>query len=127
MAVNYNINKEIGFISVVVNNDAAEGGFEKFFVEIPKIAHESRISKILVDCRLIKNPLSTMKRFEYATGIAKHFRGIKVAFVADIPLRDPELFGELVATNRGADIRVCVDIKEAYFWLDIEQEKISSG
>ena len=125
MGYNYNINKDIGVIYIVADSNFLEEGIKEFFVEIPEIAHESKIRKVLLDCRKVKSEITMTERFEYASELAKHFSGIKVAAVLEPPLRDPDLFGELVATNRGAIFHVCADMEEACSYLGVEQEQIS--
>jgi hypothetical protein len=44
-----------------------------------------------------------------------------VAYVGDEPLIDPARFGETVAVNRGALIKVTTDLNEAFAWLGVGQ------
>ena len=80
-----------------------------------------------MDCRAITHSISKAERFEYAVSLAEHFKGLKIAAVADAPIRDTELFGETVARNHGANYRMCTNMAEAFFWLDIKQDKILSS
>ena len=67
------------------------------------------------------------ERFNYASRIAEQFRGLKVAFVVNQPLRDPNLFGETVAVNRGGNIRVLATLAEAYEWLEVTPANKAAG
>ncbi|MFH0779039.1 MAG: hypothetical protein V2A71_10520 [Candidatus Eisenbacteria bacterium] len=120
MTGHYEVKKEVGFIRVTDSRPATAETVQQFCERIPELAREWGVSRILVDHRDIPNSLSTAERFRYATEIAEHFRGLKIAFVQDVPLRDPQLFGETVAVNRGANIRVCSTLEEAYDWLELE-------
>jgi hypothetical protein len=126
MTVGYEVKKERGFLHVVADSTINKVAVEKFCEEIPKIARESGISKILVDCLAVTHSLSKAERIEYSINIAEHFKGIKVAVVADTPFRDVELYGETAAQERGAQLRMCTNMAEAFFWLDIKQDQIVS-
>ncbi len=127
MALGYEVKKEQGFIHVVAESVLTTEAVENFCEKVPKIARESGISKVLVDCRAITQSISKAERIEYSINIAEHFKGIKVAVVADTPFRDPELYGETIARERGAQLRVCTNMAEAFFWLDIEQDQMLSS
>ena len=127
MAIGYEVKEKPGFLFVIAHSELTTKVMEDFCEEVPKLAHESGVLKILVDCRAITNLIDIDERFNYAVNIAKCFDGLKVAAVADIPFRDPELFGEKVAKKLGANFHMCPDMKEACFWLDVEQEQTSSS
>jgi hypothetical protein len=120
MTGDYKVKKESGFLRVTDSRPVTAETIQQFCVKIPEVARDSGVSRILVDHRDIPNTLSTMERYRYAAEIAKHFRGIKIAFVQDAPLRDPRRFGETVAVNLGANIRLFSTLEEAYDWLEIE-------
>ena len=46
--------------------------------------------------------------------------GIKVAVVASLSLVEPRRLAELVAQNRGVDVRIFLDLAEAEIWLQEE-------
>ena len=127
MSIGYEVQKKPGFIFVISRREFTNEVMEEFFEEVPKLAYESGVSKILVDCRAISKLVDVDERFNYAVNIAKCFNGLEVAAVADIPLRDPELFGEKVAQKLGANFHMCSNMKEACAWLDIGQDQISSS
>ena len=127
MTVGYEVKKEPGFLNVVADGTLNTEVAENFCEEIPKLARESGISKVLVDCRAIKSAISKSERYEYAVNFAEHFKGLKIAAVADAPFRDAELFGETVAREHGANYRMCTNMAEAFFWLDVEQDQMLSS
>ena len=85
--------------------------------QIPIIANEAKISKILLIYQGEPFSIGTAKRFQYGTDIAKYFRGLKLAIVLDEPMREPRKFSETVAVNRGAKVRICGTVEEACSWL----------
>ena len=126
MTAGYEVKKEKGFLHVVTESVLTAEVVENFCKEVPKLARESGISKVLVDCQAVTHSMSKEERIEYALNIAEHFEGVKVAVVADTPFRDNNLFGEAAARERGAQLRMCTNMAEAFFWLDIEQDQIVS-
>lgn len=85
---------------------------------------------ILVDALSLEGELSTMERFHYAEFMARKsrehkvtqkFDNLRIAYVAKLPIVDPQKFGETVATNRGMLVKATTDFKEAYEWLGVEQ------
>jgi hypothetical protein len=84
-------------------------------------------SKALVDCRNATGSLSTVDRYDFATYVAElharyaleHGAALRVAYVGNEPFIDPGRFGETVAMNRGALIKVTTDMNEALAWLGV--------
>jgi len=75
-------------------------------------------NKLLIDATRAEVKVSLVERFLSAerTLIFAQY-GLKVAFV-EIPERiDPQRFGELVARNRGVNIRGFLDYQAAVNWL----------
>ena len=91
MTIGFKVRKERGFLHVVAESVLTAESVENFCQEVPKMARESGISKVLVDCLAVTHSLSKAERIDYAVNIAEHFKGIKVAVVADAPFRDTEL------------------------------------
>jgi hypothetical protein len=127
MTVGFKVKREPRFLHVIAERVLTAEAVENFCQEVPKMARESGISKVLVDCLGVTHSMSKEERIEYALNIAEHFEGIKVAVVADTPFRDNNMFGETAARERGAQLRMCTNMAEAFFWLDIEQDQMSSG
>jgi hypothetical protein len=82
-------------------------------------------SKGLVDCRTVSGTLSTVERYDLAVYLAElharyaveHGAPLQIACVGSEPLIDPSRFGETVALNRGAQLKVTTDMGEAQAWL----------
>ena len=120
MTENYKIMIEPGFIHVLFAPLVYSSSSREFFPQVIDAARNASVSKILFDVRSVTGQLNTVERFEYASRIAELFRGFKVAFVVNKSLRDPDLFGETVAVNRGANIRVLSTLAGAYDWLKVK-------
>ena len=77
---------------------------------------------VLIDARGIAPPeLSLMQRFDMAVHVAGMHRRqvprIRLAVIGSEPIVHPQRFGEIVATNRGANVRVFTDEQLALDWL----------
>jgi len=86
-------------------------------------------SKLLIDCRELSGQLSTVDRFWFGKVVADENaalradgsgRHVRVALVGRLPLLDERRFGETVATNRGAPVKVTEDLASAYRWLGLD-------
>jgi hypothetical protein len=116
----FNISKGLGFIHVQDFKTLSPSGINQFFLKVPDAARNSGTGKVLVDGRTAEGSFSTMQQYEYGSMLAKHFKGIQVAIVVQKSLRDPTQFGETVALNRGAKVRVFTDLEAAKSWLGME-------
>lgn len=82
---------------------------------------------MLLDALATDGDLSMLERFDFGKTVAEHNaaaegvlgEAVRVAIVADPPLAHPSRFGELVAINRGARIRVTSDVDDAFRWFGI--------
>jgi hypothetical protein len=78
----------------------------------------ANLNRLLVDVTRARMPLSTLDKFEMgrrAVTFGRH--GIQVAVVATPDQIDPHRFGELVAINRGVNIRLFTETRAAEEWL----------
>lgn len=85
---------------------------------VKDIGEETRArghTRILVDARLLDAPRIGFHRFLVAQEMSEQWRGIKAAVVHSAELIDR--FGEAIAINGGAHVRVLADIDEAVTWL----------
>ncbi|HKP74637.1 MAG TPA: hypothetical protein VJT67_03805 [Longimicrobiaceae bacterium] len=85
-------------------------------------------SRMLLDCRGLTGELSTTDRYALgklvaeenaavAAGAGEH---VRVALVGRHPFVDRDRFGETVARNRGAAVRVTYDLPSAYRFLGLD-------
>jgi hypothetical protein len=81
---------------------------------------------VLLDASELEGSLSTMDRYRLSVDLADRARDfalaqggrqLRIATLANPSLIDPRRFGENVAVNRGADVRVFTGAGEAIAWL----------
>ena len=109
------------------------GEINSVLSDVVNTAKKTKISKILVDGRDFTGKFSTMDRFlvalffvkENSKLISDKMRPVKISFVANKSLIDPQKFGEKVARNRGLYGFVTDNMEEALRWL--EQDTPSEG
>lgn len=85
-------------------------------------------SKLLVDCRELTADLSPVDRFWFGKVVADENAAVaagsgvymRVAFVGRVPLFEERRLGQIVATNRGAAVKVTEELEAAYRWLGLE-------
>jgi hypothetical protein len=96
-------------------------------------AGAANFETIVVDLTAVHRSPSTLERWDYGqfvaaaslrsqpTGKSGRFR---MVFLAHPPLIDPGKFGETVAHNRGADLKVTSSLDEAAQWLGVGVEAL---
>jgi hypothetical protein len=90
---------------------------------------------MLVDALAADGDLSMLERFDFGKSVAEHNaaaegvlgEAVRVAIVADPPLAHPTRFGELVALNRGARVKVANGVDEAFRWFGITADGDPAG
>ena len=99
----------------------SSNAMEEIVAHFPQIAEEcvrANTRNLLIDFTQVQISASTLDRFEMgqsAVVFVKH--GIKIAAVAQPHHMDQERFAELVARNRGVNVRAFTDIQAAEEWL----------
>jgi hypothetical protein len=89
-----------------------------FFLEILQRARAEGINKILIDARGITTEISTIARFEFGSHlVAQNPYQTSIAIVGNEDAVWPDRFLENVLVNRGVDVKVVTEIKEALKWL----------
>lgn len=89
---------------------------------IGDIAIRSEMNKskgILVDGREITGQMSFVDRYRAGYKAANSWLMVPVAIVGSETLVDPGRLGEMVARNRGVNVRVFTEITEAERWLEM--------
>jgi len=87
-----------------------------------EIATEKNRSAILVNGMELKGqPPTTLERFNLGEYVAQlcfeYGKPFRIAVVSNIPIVDPERFGETVARNRGVNGMVFTDLQVAKAWF----------
>jgi hypothetical protein len=98
------------------------GIFEsKWFINlISTIAAKVRIDAvkgIFLDIRKVSGDWKIFDRYLAATAAVNTGLRIPIAIIGDAVFIEQERIGEVVARNRGLDLRVFLDYKEAETWL----------
>ena len=91
-------------------------------------AADAALGRVLIDCRGLRGMPTEMQRYDFGVAVAALHtearkgggRSPRVALFGSAPLLVPRGFGETVASNRGADVRVCETMEEAAAWLDVD-------
>ncbi len=83
-------------------------------------------TKLLADVRALAGPVTTLERYNYFEFLARqvHERiadgrlpSLKFAFILSEALVDPDRFGQMMANNRGLNLRVWTEREAAVQWL----------
>ena len=81
-------------------------------------------SKILIDITDITGSIPFFNRFQFSKFLYNYIREHalgkvnRIAVVGKEPTVDQEKFGEIVAKNRGVNVRVFTDRSEASIWIN---------
>jgi hypothetical protein len=102
---------------------------EKTYREVLRECVAGGRTRMLIDCRELSGELSTTERYSLGKLVAEENssaaavatgRQIRVALVGTEPFIDRDRFGETVARNRGAALKVTGDLDSAYRFLGLE-------
>ncbi|HEY7740794.1 MAG TPA: hypothetical protein VIB01_09290 [Steroidobacteraceae bacterium] len=110
------------YVELVCTGSYYPGG--QLYVAREAFVAASRAGRVaaLVDVRQVAGPAPTMsERYDQAVKVAQLQSGIsprvRLALLGREPMVHPQRFGEIVATNRGALLRVFTDEALALEWL----------
>ena len=102
---------------------------EKAYRELLRECVAGGRSRLLIDGRALTGELSTTERYSLGKVVADENaavaareagRQVRVAMVGNPPLIDRDRFGETVAVNRGAAVKITYDLESAYRWLGLD-------
>jgi hypothetical protein len=111
-----------GFLRVECGGEFSQASALEVCERAFSLAAEAGRDAVLVDIRRVTGREPTMaERFEQAMRAAdaqlSREPRIRAALLGHEPMVHPERFGEMVARNRGADVRVFTDETQASEWL----------
>lgn len=130
MSMHLDIAREQSILRVRVTGVFSLSKANDCVVSIFEALAQHGLQKVLVDCRQLKGELTTLERFLHATFAVREmdrfadagvFRGTRFAYVGHEPLIDRNHFGETVAVNRGLNVKVSLNMREALKWLDVDR------
>ena len=132
MGLLYKIEPQPGYLLMTCEGYFEPSLIDQFTNQIIEACKKHRPSNFLIDNRQVEGEMSTMDRYNLSMVSAKKYLDEKLtgripscrfAFVGNHPLVDPKRFGETVAVNRGLNVKVFTDIKEALAWLEVKPEE----
>jgi len=123
----YTFAEKDNYLSVSVSGHFSLDEAKKMYVEILEILLNKKLLKLFFNVYKVKGKVTTMDRYHFGEFAAlesikymgKGLVRIAVAFYGIEPIIDPERFGELVARNRGLDLKVTTDKYEALQFLGV--------
>ena len=101
---------------------------QRTFLELLEAVARHKVRKVLFDGRRIAGAPKNIERFYYGTFVAdavltfEHpdfHRGTMFAYVLKEPVLDPQKLGEMVAVNRGMNVRAFDNPEDALGWLGV--------
>jgi hypothetical protein len=105
----------------LVANFAGQGTLDEISRQFSGLAEQCRVAKLnklLINISALKGTLTVAARYQAGERAVTFLSdGIKLAVVGTTEQKDPGLLGELVARNRGVNVRVFTDLAEAKRWL----------
>ena len=85
--------------------------------QIAQAVRDAPTKSVLMDIREVVGSLSDMDRYDIGVGGASLGIRVPFAIVGMEPLIEPERLGEIVARNRGMNVRAFTDYEAAHTWL----------
>jgi hypothetical protein len=128
MSLAFKIENQTGYLLMIYEGFYQSSLAGEFTDQILETCKNHQPSKLLIDLRKVEGGMSTMDRFNLSVLAATKYFGAKLtgkipscvyAIVGNHPLVDPRRFEETVATNRGVDVKVFTEMKEALAWLKV--------
>jgi len=127
MSMTLEVNPEQRFLGVRVAGEITLVEANDCFARMLQAIARHEAKKVLVDCRDLTGTMSVLDRYQHATYAVQELRkaydtGVSwdtpFAYVVQPPLFDNTRFGETVARNRGANVKVSDNLEEALQWLE---------
>ena len=115
------------FLSVTVSGHFSLSEAKIMYTAALEYLLENNLSKLFFDAFRVKGVVTTMDRyyfgefaaFESLKYIGKGLKKITVSICGEEPIIDPRRFGEIVARNRGLNLKVTTDKNESLQFLGV--------
>ena len=121
MSYKLTIEEKSGYLHVKVTGANTKENVLRYVSEIQAACIEKQRNKVLIEENLIGPSLGTLNIFDITStkGEEAARLGFKLAYVDINKQHDMDVlqFGEVVARNRGLEIRVFQTVSEAELWL----------
>jgi hypothetical protein len=116
------------YLRVIVSGDYSLRGAQDIYDHAIKVAVAGGHTRLLLDASRVTGAPTQDERYMLGLFVAAEQRilasrtpphEVQVAVYGHQPLIDPERFGETVAVNRGAKVKVSERLDEALSWLGV--------
>ena len=131
MTITIEADGDAGYLHAVVRGEFRLHEAQRTFLEVLQVITRDRLYRVLLEGLEVTGEPTTIERFYYgkfaaaAVTIATARDAIvspRFAYVLKYPVLDPMRFGEIVAVNRGMNIKAFEQIEAARHWLDLRKE-----
>jgi hypothetical protein len=125
------MSSESGCLRVKATGKFSLAEAKRTFLEMLRSVERQKVDKVLFDGRGLKGNPETIERFYYGAFAAREATGYAIrsgcafpefAYVLQVPILDPDRFGEIVAANRGMRVRAFDNLDDACGWLGIASD-----
>jgi len=115
------------YLSVTVSGHFSLSEAKIMYADALEYLLKNNISKLFFDAFRVKGVVTTMDRyyfgefaaFESLKYIGKGLKKISVSICGEEPIIDPRRFGEIVARNRGLNLKVTTNKNESLQFLGV--------
>jgi len=126
MSIQQNIDFGSGILHVDATGEFSLEEAGRAFLEMLEAVVQHQAKKVLFDGRTLKGNPDYVERFYYGEFAANETRRLaleqgivpRFAYVITAALRHPARLGELVAVNRGMNVKTFENPEEAIEWLE---------
>ena len=123
MSVEFQISKKPNYVLLSCQGTVSNEALLNVYETALTIAVGEDLKAAVIDIRELEGATpTTTSRYYLGVAVAQlHLDtrpGVFMAVVGKPPILDPSKFGETVATNRGACVKVFTDFDEAITWIE---------
>ena len=128
MSMVLQMSAELGCLRVEATGQFSLAEAKRKFLEVLGAVERQKVGKVLFDGRGLKGNPGAIERFYYGAFAARgateyavrnRYASPEFAYVLQVPVLDPNRFGEVVATNRGMRVRTFDNLDAACGWLGV--------
>lgn len=128
LPLKYSLKVKDSYLSVSVSGHFSLSEAKIMYADALTILFEKNLSIILFDAAKVKGKVTTLERyyfgefaaFESLKYLRKGLKRITVSICGEEPIIDPKRFGEIVARNRGLNLKVTTDKNESLQFLGVK-------
>jgi hypothetical protein len=133
MKVRLGVDAERGLLTVTYSGDFSLAEAEGTFLDLLDTLVEHNLRKVLIDGRQLAGNPELLERFYYGAFVAAAVNRTvnrtrcavpAFAYVLEIPVLDPNRFGETVAVNRGMRVKAFDNLQQARWWLGLTVDTV---